>query len=73
MAGEHAVSVWFFIGLLLTAYGVLIVGAGIYHLFVPPQIQVVLGHLHAELWWGAVLLVMGLFYVYHFFPKRRRN
>ena len=73
MTDEHAVSVWFFIGLLLSVYGVLIVGVGIYHLFVPPQTQVVLGHLHAELWWGIVLLGMGLFYVYHFFPKRSRG
>ena len=30
------ISIWFFIGLLLLLYGVLILGAGIYEYFDPP-------------------------------------
>ena len=41
------ISIWFFIGVLLAAYGVLITAAGIYELFTPPARAVVLGELHA--------------------------
>jgi hypothetical protein len=66
-----SLSIWFFIGVLLTAYGLLITGAGIYDLASPPPNPVVLANLHAPIWWGAVLLVIGLFYFIRFFPRRR--
>jgi hypothetical protein len=72
MHGTHgSLSIWFFIGVLLTAYGLLITGAGVYDLVSPPQNPVVLANLHAPIWWGAVLLVIGLFYFIRFFPRRR--
>ena len=46
-------SIWFFIGLLLATYGVLILGAGIYDLTRPADKTVVLGELHASLFGGA--------------------
>jgi uncharacterized membrane protein HdeD (DUF308 family) len=68
--GKGLISIWFFIGVLLLAYGVIITGAGIYHLFVPPEHEVVLAHLHAAVWWGAFVLLMGIFYCVRFFPRR---
>ena len=68
--GRHLISIWFFIGVTLLMYGVVIVGFGIYGMFSPPQREVILGHLHAELWWGAFLVVVGAFYTYHFRPGR---
>jgi hypothetical protein len=65
-----SLSIWFFIGVLLTAYGILITGAGIYDLASPPPTPVVLANLHAPIWWGAVLLVIGLFYFIRFFPRK---
>jgi hypothetical protein len=65
-----SLSIWFFIGTLLTAYGVLITGAGIYALASPPPNPVVLAKLHAPIWWGAVLLIIGLFYFIRFFPRK---
>jgi len=56
--------------MLLTVYGVLIMGAGIYNLFQPPARDIAMAHLHAGIWWGALLLVLGGFYVYHFYPKK---
>ncbi len=70
MHGPGFLSIWFFIGVLLTAYGVLITGAGIYDYFSPPAHPVVLASLHAGIWWGAVLLAIGLFYTIKFFPKK---
>ena len=66
------ISIWFFIGVLLTAYGVLITGSGIYDYFYPPAHQVVLANLHAGIWWGAVLLAIGLFYTIRFLPGRHK-
>ena len=54
---------------LLTAYGVLILGAGLYGLSHPAN--VVLDELHIGIWWGALLLVVGLFYVWRFYPKKQ--
>jgi hypothetical protein len=71
MHGKGFISIWFFIGVLLTAYGILITGSGIYELFSPPERPVVLANLHAGIWWGAVLLIIGLFYSIKFSPKRR--
>ncbi len=71
MHGEGFISIWFFIGVLLTAYGVLITGSGIYDYFSPPAHLVVLANLHAGIWWGAVLLAIGLIYTIKFFPKKR--
>lgn len=70
-AKEHYISIWFFIGALLTVYGALITGAGIYGLFVPPAQPVVMGHLHAGVWWGVLLLAVGLVYVVNFRPGRK--
>ena len=66
-------SLWFFIGLLLDLYGVLILGASIYDLFNPPERPVVLSNLHAGIWWGALLIVLGLIYTFAFSPSRIRR
>ena len=69
--GRHHISIWYFIGLLLLAYGLLICSAGVYELFVPAERAVVMQSLHAGVWWGALLLILGGFYVYHFSPRKR--
>jgi uncharacterized membrane protein HdeD (DUF308 family) len=67
----HGISIWFFIGLSLLVNGILIVGAGVWEVFHPPLTRVVLYQYHASVWWGAVLLLLGLFYCIHFAPKRQ--
>jgi nitric oxide reductase large subunit len=67
---KEPISIWYFIGLLLTVYGVLITSAGIYDLVAGIQRTTVHAELHAAIWWGALLLVLGLVYVYFFSPKR---
>ena len=66
------ISIWFFIGVLLVAYGLLITGAGLYELVVPSDRVVVLGQLHAGIWWGALMLVLGAFYSYRFLPRSQK-
>jgi len=70
MHGSGFLSIWFFIGVLLTIYGVLITGTGIYELIHPPAHPPVLAELHASLWWGLILLIIGLIYFIRFFPKK---
>jgi hypothetical protein len=66
------VSIWFFIGISLAVNGALILAAGIYQFVNPPaNPNVVLFHLHAGIWWGALLLVTGLIYVFKFSPRRQ--
>jgi uncharacterized membrane protein HdeD (DUF308 family) len=69
----HAISIWFFIGVVLVVYGALIMGASIYGLFVPPAHEVVLAKLHVGVWWGALLLLFGIIYTVKFFPKKSQN
>ena len=64
------VSIWFWIGLSLLGNGILIVQAGIREIFHPPANPVVLFQYHANVWWGAVLLLVGLFYCIRFSPRR---
>jgi len=57
------ISIWFFIGISLAVNGLLILGAGIYQFVYPlAKPEVVLFHLHTGIWWGALLLVLGLVY-----------
>jgi hypothetical protein len=71
MHRQDLISIWFFIGLLLVAYGLLIAGSGVYELFSPPAHPVVMADLHAPIWWGALLFVIGAFYSIRFAPKRK--
>jgi len=66
---DHHVSIWFLIGLQLSIYGVLIVGAGIYGFYYPSEQPTVLENLHPAIWWGAIMLVLGLFYTLKYRPR----
>ena len=64
------ISIWFFIGISLLVNGTLIMGAGIYQLLNPPaETTIVLYNLHANVWWGAILFVVGLIYCVYFRPQ----
>ena len=65
---HHMLPVWFFVGIILLVYGLLILATGIYELSHPPG--TVLSSLHAAVWWGALLCVIGAIYVYLFTPRK---
>jgi hypothetical protein len=72
METSGSLSIWFFIGISLLLNGLLILGAGVYELLHPPPEQVVLYRLHANVWWGALLAVIGALYCIYFAPGKGR-
>lgn len=72
MKSGGALSIWFFTGICLAVNGALICATGIYEVFSPPSNQVVLSNLHANIWWGAVLLLLGLYFSIRHSPARER-
>ena len=72
MKSGGSLSIWFFIGISLAVNGAVICATGIYELAHPPANQVVLYNLHANIWWGGLLLILGLFFSLRFSPARDR-
>lgn len=64
-------SIWFFAGVMLLAYGVVIFSAGVWELSHPLPYPPVLARLHAPIWWGGLLIVAGVAYSVKFRPRRR--
>lgn len=67
---QKEISIWYFIGVLLAVYGITILAYGIYELVTHTTANVVLARLHAPVWWGALMLVLGLFYAIRFRPGK---
>jgi hypothetical protein len=65
---HHIIPVWFFVGILLFIYGVLILASGLAEWSNPPA--TVLSGLHAPVWWGCLLVLLGGFYSTIFRPGR---
>jgi hypothetical protein len=65
---HHIIPVWFFVGFLLLVYGVLILVSGLVGWSHPPA-GVELTNLHAPVWWGALLIVLGLTYCVKYYPR----
>ena len=66
------ISIWFFIGVLLTIYGGLIAAYGVFELITGHTANVVLANLHAPVWWGGLMLLLGLFYCLRFRPGKEQ-
>ena len=66
--GHRMVPVWFFVGVILLIYGVLILATGLYEFSYPPA--TVLANLHPAVWWGALLTIVGGVYVYLYLPRK---
>jgi hypothetical protein len=79
MHRSDMISIWFFIGTLLLIYGGLICGAGIYEAATPPTAAAIaeanlrwegVRNLHAGIWWGGLLIVLGAIYTIKFAPRK---
>jgi len=72
MHEEGSISIWFFIGISLLVNGLLIFGAGVHEYYHPPTNPVQLFHVHANVWWGAFLFVIGAIYCFFYAPNRQK-
>jgi hypothetical protein len=69
MKDHVIIPVWFFVGVLLAIYGVLILASGLAEW--SQSDGIVLAGLHAPVWWGALLTVVGAIYCLAFRPGRK--
>lgn len=69
MTGESRVTIWFLCGIILTVFGVTIVGSGIYNISHPPEVYG--AHLHLDVWWGVGLTIVGAVFLWRQWPSRQ--
>jgi hypothetical protein len=65
---HHIIPVWFFVGLLLFVYGWMILISGLAEWSHPSD--TVLASLHAPVWWGSLLIILGSVYCLMFRPSK---
>jgi len=56
---DKMLDIWFFVGIILIVYGVILSLIGIYYIF-NPYTDVILGNLNPNLWWGGIMIVSGI-------------
>jgi len=55
--------IWYFVGLMLSAMGVVVLISGIVNYSDAEVAKTVLSDLHPALWWGAVMIVAGAIFL----------
>lgn len=55
--------IWYFVGWMLTIIGSLVLLAGLINLHADLPGGSVVGYVHPDIWWGALIILLGLFYV----------
>jgi len=56
---KEMLSVWFWVGIILLIYGLIVTGAGVYYISNPETVTV-LHRLNPSLWWGAIMVLAGI-------------
>ena len=51
--------IWYFVGLMLSAMGTVVLISGVVNYSDPQVAKTVLAELHPALWWGAVMIIAG--------------
>jgi hypothetical protein len=65
----EALSIWFFVGIMTLAYGVVLLPYGAYEWFGGHEADTVLNNLHPTFWWGLLLFLFGGFYTAKYRPR----
>jgi hypothetical protein len=65
----ESLSIWFFVGIMTLAYGVVLLPYGAYEWFGGHEADTVLNNLHATFWWGLLMFLFGLFYTLRYRPR----
>ena len=70
---SREISIWFFCGILMLAYGLVLIVTGVSEFHTPPANELLLPWLqplHPTLWWGVLLALGGGLYTVRFRPGR---
>ncbi|MEO8854481.1 MAG: hypothetical protein ABI359_11930 [Ginsengibacter sp.] len=69
MHDEEGFSIWFFVGIMLGIYGPIVLIANL-PVFAGESPHVVLERLHAGIWWGILLTLIGALFLYLHWPGK---
>lgn len=58
---KERISIWAWVGVVLSTFGALILATGLLQHSQPPK--TVLGHLEPRIWWGGTMLATGILFV----------
>jgi hypothetical protein len=68
---EHLMKpIWYFVGLILSAMGIVIFLSGMYQLIFPQAATTVLANIHPNIWWGALMTAFG---AVMYFSSRKKS
>jgi len=56
--------IWHFVGLILLVIGGLVIISGIFNAISPPEELTILQEIHPDLWWGGLMVLVGLFFLW---------
>jgi len=74
MVENKGISIWFFIGSLLLVYGIIIFIANLFEaMYSTFGRNVVLKELDFGIWWGILLIIVGLVYFITFRPWKKKS
>ncbi len=68
---NQMLDIWFFVGIILTTFGVILFLAGIYYIF-NPNTELIFGHLNPNLWWGVIMIFSGIIFQLISYFKRKK-
>ena len=60
---DEMISIWHLVGLILTLYGVIITGCGLYYAMYGVPTNTISGESNPSLWWGILILVSGVIFI----------
>jgi hypothetical protein len=61
---EGLKTIWYFVGIVLTVMGGLVLLAGIIDAFSSVSARTVLAYLYPGIWWGGLMVVTGLIFLW---------
>jgi hypothetical protein len=56
--------IWFFVGLLMLIMGLIILSSGIFYAINTPENPLTLYHLHPDIWWGGLMSIVGIIFLW---------
>ncbi len=57
-------TIWYFVGLILAMVGAILIFTDIYYMISPGEEEKILSNLHPRLWWGTLMVIAGVLFLY---------